>query len=60
MAATPDNESLESNSIDIFDGRMISDAAQREFAQLTAGGKRLSNQGLLHILEQREFYRCKY
>jgi hypothetical protein len=26
---------------------MISDAAQREFAQLTAGGQRLSNQELL-------------
>ncbi|MEQ6340891.1 MAG: RHS repeat-associated core domain-containing protein [Gammaproteobacteria bacterium] len=33
-------------NVDIFDGSLVSDAAQREFAQLTAGGRRLTNQEL--------------
>ena len=33
--------------VEIFDGKNISDAAKREFAQLTAGGRRLSNQELM-------------
>lgn len=33
--------------VEIFDGNVISDAAQREFAQLTADGNTLSNQDLM-------------
>jgi hypothetical protein len=33
--------------VEIFDGKVISNAAQREFAQLTSGGRRLSNQELI-------------
>lgn len=41
-------------NVEIFDGTMISKAAQREFAQLTAGGRRLTNQELVQTLMYRE------
>jgi hypothetical protein len=34
-------------NVETFDGKMISGEAQREFAQLTAGGRRLSNAELM-------------
>jgi hypothetical protein len=39
---------------EIFDGKTISDGAIREFAQLTAGGRMLSNQELIKTLMYKE------